>query len=100
MAIIEVSIIPVGPGTPSLSKQVSRALNVLERQKDVKYQLTPMGTIVEGDLDKVLNVVRQMHESGFDESVQRVLTTITIDDRRDKIATMADKVSSVQSKLR
>lgn len=100
MAIIEVSVIPLGTGTTSMSQHVSRAINVLESQKDVRYQLTPMGTIVEGDLDKALSVVRQMHESGFDGSVRRVLTTIIIDDRRDKIATMEDKVSSVQAKLR
>ena len=31
-----------------------------------------------------LSVVRQMHESGFDEKVHSVLTRIAIDDRRDK----------------
>ena len=99
MAIVGVSIVPVGTRTPSLSKYVARALKVLELQKDVTHQLTPMGTVLEGDLDNVLSVVRQMHESVFDEEVQRVLTSITIDDRRDKPSTMEAKVSSVQRKL-
>jgi uncharacterized protein (TIGR00106 family) len=59
-----------------------------------------MGTVLEGDLDKVLNTVRNMHESGFDKDVCRVLTIVTIDDRRDKEATMESKVKSVESKLR
>jgi len=99
MAIVEVSIVPVGTGTPSVSRYVARAISILENEKDVAYQLTPMGTIIEGDLDKVLSLVRQMHESGFDHEVQRVLTTITIDDRRDKTSTMESKVNSVRSKL-
>ncbi len=59
-----------------------------------------MGTVLEGDLDRVLSVVRKMHESGFDRDVRRVMTIINIDDRRDKAATMESKVKSVESKLR
>lgn len=99
MAIVRVSIVPLGTHTPSLSKYVAQAIGVLEQEEDVEYQLTPMGTIIEGDLDKVLSVSRKMHESAFGQEVQRVLTSITIDDRRDKACTMGDKVSSVQSKL-
>jgi uncharacterized protein (TIGR00106 family) len=100
MAIVQLSIVPVGTRTSSISKYVARAFKFLENQKNVVYRLTPMGTIIEGDLDRVLSIVRLMHESGFDEEVQRVLTTVIIDDRRDKTATMESKVSSVQSKLR
>ena len=100
MAIVQVSIVPLGTKTTSLSKYVARALKVLQNQKSVSYKLTPMGTVLEGDLDKVLSMVRQMHESVFGEGVQRVLTTIKIDDRRDKTATMESKISSVEDKLR
>ena len=100
MAIVNVSIVPLGTNSPSLSQYVTRAIKVVERNGHVKYQLTPMGTILEGDLDGVLSIIRQMHESVFSEGVQRVLTTIKIDDRRDKTATMKSKISSVESKLR
>jgi len=100
MAIVQLSIVPIGTGTSSISKYVARAFKLLETQRDVAYQLTPMGTIIEGSLDKVISIVRQMHESAFDEEVQRVLTTLIIDDRRDKTATMEGKVKSVQNKLR
>ena len=100
MAIVQLSIVPVGTRTSSISKYVARAFKLLENQKDVAYQLMPMGTIIEGDLDRVMSIVRRMHESGFDEEVQRVLTTVIIDDRRDKKATMESKVKSVQNKLR
>ena len=100
MALVQVSIVPLGTKTTSISRYVARALKVLQAHKEVKYKLTPMGTVLEGDLDKVLSVVRKMHEKAFDKDVRRVLTTVTIDDRRDKEATMESKVKSVEGKLR
>ncbi|MFA4837822.1 MAG: MTH1187 family thiamine-binding protein [Dehalococcoidia bacterium] len=99
MAIVTVSIVPLGTGTTSVSRYVARAVKAAQLQGEIKYQLTPMGTILEGDLDRVLEVVRQMHESVFDEDAQRVLTSITIDDRRDRPSTMEGKVRAVQNKL-
>ena len=99
MAIVQVSIVPLGTKTTSISSYVARALKVLQNQKSVKYKLTPMGTILEGDLDKVLSMVRKMHESVFEEGVQRVVTIVNIDDRRDKRVTMESKISSVEDKL-
>jgi uncharacterized protein (TIGR00106 family) len=59
-----------------------------------------MGTILSGDLDEVLAVVRKMHESLFEEGAPRVLTQIKIDDRRDRAGTPRQKVRSVLDKLR
>ena len=99
MVVAEVSIVPLGTGTPSISKHVARALRVLREAKDVKYELTAMGTIIEGDLDKVLKVVKHMHEDAFAEGVVRVLTTIKIDDRRDKTLSIDGKIGAVQRQL-
>ena len=99
MAIIEVSIIPLGTKTPSVSKHVAKALKVLKKE-DVKYELTSMGTIIEGDLGEILEIARKMHEAVLEsEEVLRVLTTIKIDDRRDKPLSMEGKIKSVKEKL-
>jgi uncharacterized protein (TIGR00106 family) len=99
MAIAEVSVVPLGTKTPSVSQYVAKAVRILEREKDLKYQTTAMGTIVEGDLNRILTVVKKMHEGVFGEGVVRVLTTVKIDDRRDKAQTMKAKVDSVREKL-
>ncbi|GAG30805.1 unnamed protein product, partial [marine sediment metagenome] len=70
-----------------------------EGRKDLSYQLTPMGTVIEGSLDVVLEVTRQMHEVPFEKGASRVITTLKVDERRDKPSTMAGKVESVR-KLR
>jgi uncharacterized protein (TIGR00106 family) len=99
MAIAEISVVPLGTKTPSVSQYVAGAIKVLEKEKDIKYELTAMGTILEGDLDRILAVVRKMHEETFGEGIARVLTTVKIDDRRDKSQSMKEKVDSLKKKL-
>lgn len=99
MVVAEVSIIPVGTGTPSISKHLARAFRALQKEKNIKYELTSMGTIMEGDLGEILRVVKNMHEGTFGEGVMRVVTTIKIDDRRDKTSSMSGKVESLLKEL-
>jgi len=99
MAIVEVSVVPLGTKTPSVSKYVARAVKILQQEKDLKHETTAMGTIIEGDLDKILTAVRKMHEGVFQEGAARVITTIKIDDRRDKIQSAKEKLESVRNKL-
>jgi len=97
--VAEVSIIPIGTGDTGVSRYIAACLKVLEGKKDLTYRLTPMGTVIEGPLDKLLEAVRQMHEVPFNKGALRVVTHLKIDDRRDKTATMMSKVESVR-KLR
>jgi uncharacterized protein (TIGR00106 family) len=99
MAIAEVSVVPLGTKTPSVSQYVARAIKVLEQEKAVKHETTAMGTIIEGDLDGILAVVKKMHEGIFGEGVARVITTVKIDDRRDKAQSMEAKLDSLKKKL-
>ncbi len=98
MAIAEITVVPSGVG-PSISEYVVRAQQVIRRHGNVKHQLTPMGTILEGELDDILAVIRDVHISTFDDRVKRVLTLVKLDDRRDKELTMQGKLDSVSSKL-
>lgn len=99
MAIAEVSVVPLGTKTPSVSQYVALAIKVLAQERDIKYETTAMGTIIEGDLDKILAVVKKMHEEIFGEEVVRVVTTIKIDDRRDKAHSIKAKLDSLRQKL-
>ncbi len=96
MAVVEVVVVPLGTGTPSVSKEVARVLKVLENEPGLKYESTAMGTIIEGDLDRVMQVARKMHESAFDGEISRVETLIRIDDRRDREVTIEGKLESLK----
>ena len=98
MAIVEVSIVPIGTGETSVSKYVAGAVEVLE-QSGLAYKLSSMGTVIEGELAAVLDVVQKMHATPFENNAQRVYTVLKIDDRRDKKAAMDAKVASVNKKL-
>lgn len=99
MALAEVTVIPLGTGTPSLSKYVARVVRVLEKEDDVRYEVTAMGTIIEGDLDRLLAVVGKMHQAAFDAGAMRVETIVKIDDRRDKPLTISGKLESLKKQL-
>lgn len=98
MAQLEISILALGrPGT-SASKYIAEAIKVAQRH-GVTYQLTAMGTTLEGDLETILNVAREMHEAPFALGIERVYSVIKIDDRRDQASTLEGKVRSVEEKL-
>jgi uncharacterized protein (TIGR00106 family) len=99
VAVVFLSITPLGTATPSVSRWVAGVEKIL-RATNLTHELTAMGTIIEGDLDEILAVVRKMHEHPFTQGAVRVSTFLKIDDRRDKEHTIAGKMRSVEDKLR
>lgn len=97
MAVVQVSVVPVGTSAPSISHHVAHCLDVLDRT-GLEYQLTPMGTVIEGELRDILDAIAAMHEETFGEQVARVLTTIIVDDRKDKRLSMAGKLEAVRKR--
>lgn len=98
MAIVELSIVPIGTATTSVSEYVAAVHNVLASQNGIRYTLTPMSTVIEGELDLLWPLLRKLHEVPFVKGAQRVYTTLKVDDRRDRTATMEDKLASVRDK--
>jgi uncharacterized protein (TIGR00106 family) len=99
MPVCQVTVVPLGTGTPSLSSYVAGCQKVLDEYHSLSYQLTPMATVIEGPLDDILEVVARMHQVPFQMGALRVSTTLVIDDRRDKKLTMEGKLASVEKKL-
>lgn len=101
MAVVEISVAPLGTATPGVSEYVAACVAVVAAS-GLTYQLTPMGTVIEGSIDEILPVLRAMHEVPFSKGAERVSTLIKIDDRRDqgrhglqgKIDAVLDKLKS------
>ncbi len=99
MAIAEISIVPVGTSDTSVSKYVADIISELKKS-GLSYTLTPMGTLIEGDIKELFNIIGKLHESPFNKKAKRVYTVIKIDDRRDKSdIKMQDKIESVLKKI-
>jgi len=94
MAIAELSIVPVGTKSTSLSTYIAACLKVLQ-ESGLTHAVHGMGTIIEGDLKELFEIVLKMHEVPFEAGALRVVTTIKIDDRRDKEMSAKDKVKAV-----
>jgi uncharacterized protein (TIGR00106 family) len=97
--IAELVVVPLGTGTPSVSAYVAEVEKKLG-EFSLEIKLTPMGTILEGELSEVLRAVQEAHELPFASGALRVGTTLRIDERRDKEHTMEAKIRAVEEKLR
>ncbi|MCS7098245.1 MAG: MTH1187 family thiamine-binding protein [Candidatus Methanomethyliaceae archaeon] len=98
MIIVEFTVIPLGTGSTSLSDYVAEVCKEV-RNSGVRFTVTPMGTIIEGeDLGNLFEVIRKAHEAAIRSGVKRVVTVIKIDDRRDKERKMEDKVEALKKK--
>jgi uncharacterized protein (TIGR00106 family) len=98
MAILEISVVPIGTKNTSLSSYVAECVQILKNE-EVRYELTSMGTNIEGDLRNLLRIAFKMHQVPFKKGALRVVTTLKIDDRRDKKGTLSGKKRAVQKKL-
>jgi uncharacterized protein (TIGR00106 family) len=98
MALMEISVVPLGTGHPGVGQYVADIISYLKKN-DLPHTLTDMGTVLEGDIDQLLAVAKVLHELPFQKDVWRVVTHITIDDRRDKIVHLNDKIKTVTQRL-
>jgi len=96
MVLLEFSMSPFGKGE-SLSPYVSRVLNVID-QSGVRYKLTPMGTILEGEWEEVMQVVTNCFKE-LQTDCNRINTNIRIDYRKGSSSRMLQKINSIESKL-
>lgn len=97
----EFSIAPMGHGKTSIGRFVAVAIARISGIKGLKYQITPMGTVMEADrIETILEAVKIAHEVLVAKGILRVVSTLRIDDRRDKPRTMKDKVDSVKKYMK
>ena len=99
MLLAELEIIPIGTQGPSLSAQLTEVAKLIDRS-GLDYRVGPMGTIVEGDWDRVMTLVKQCHQAVL-ASTSRVMTTIRIDERKDQPAPgrITRKVQSLETRV-
>ena len=99
MAIMEISVVPLGLGKPSVGDYIAEVVKYLENEK-ISHELSDMGTLVYGEPATLLRVAAALHELPFKKGVERVMTHIAIDDRRDKEVFLGDKQKSVRARLK
>jgi uncharacterized protein (TIGR00106 family) len=96
MVLLEFSMTPLDKGA-SVGAYVARSLDIVDRS-GLPYQLTPMGTIVEGEWEEVMAVVTACFEA-MRVDCDRISTQVRIDYRTGSGGRLKSKVESVQRKL-
>ncbi|MEX0829023.1 MAG: MTH1187 family thiamine-binding protein [Nitrospirales bacterium] len=97
MVLLEFSMSPLGKGE-SVSKYVSRSLDIIDKS-GVDYRLNPMGTVLEGEWDEVLGVVKQCYER-MKKDCPRISCVMKVDYRKGRKGRLAGKVASVEKQLK
>ena len=94
--IVNVSMVPIGKGE-SLSGDVAKVIEIVEAG-GLPYKLHPMGTIIEGEWDEVMSLIKRC-QMKLRETSRRVYTTIVIDDREGAQNSITAKIASVEKAL-
>ena len=98
MALAQISVIPIGTPSASIGDWIAESVKVLEGE-DIRYEISPTGTLIEGSTEDIFRIAGSMHSAALSMGIERVFTTLVIDDRRDKEVTMESKVESVRKRL-
>jgi uncharacterized protein (TIGR00106 family) len=97
----EISIVPVGTNSTSISKEVAVAFDAIRKTKDIKtIKLTAMGTQIEArNMRAILNAIEAAHQAVKSTGAKRIVSTIRIAERLDASRTLEDDVGSVNERL-
>jgi len=97
----EISIVPVGTNSTSISKEVAAAFEAIRKTKDIKtIKLTAMGTQIEArNMRAILNAIEAAHQAVKSTGAKRIVSAIRIAERLDVSRTLEDDIESVNEKL-
>ena len=88
MVLLEFSMFPLDKGA-SVGKYVARSIDIIDRS-GLDYQTHSMGTVLEGELDEVLDVVRRCYEA-MAADCDRIECSIKLDARKGSSGRLQDE---------
>jgi uncharacterized protein (TIGR00106 family) len=94
--LVELSIVPIGVGS-SIGDQLANVLKIIDAS-GLPYKINPMGTVIEGEWDEIMKLIKKCHMAVM-KTGERVLTTIIIDDRKEKSNRIEEKVRSIERRI-
>ena len=96
----EISIYPMATKTTSASFYIAKAIESIQKIKNLRYEINAMGTILESDsIDSINTATKQMMETVHNLGILRVEVIIKIDSRRDKHVKMEEKLESIRKQM-
>src|SRR3982750_3001730 len=100
MATADLTVIGLGRPSASSSEYIAEMQRRLMAQDKVRFKLHAMGTELEGKVEDILEVVRQLHNVPFEAGLPRVYTVLKLDERIDKpTQKLEDKGKPVEEQM-
>jgi uncharacterized protein (TIGR00106 family) len=99
MAVAEISIEPIGTGSTSYSDVVTNTVAVLQNEPGLKFDVTAMGTILEGERHQIFAAAERMEEACLQSGAERCLLTVRLDERKDKPMSKSKMEKKVEDQL-
>lgn len=96
MVLLEFAMAPGGKGE-SVSEYVARIIDLIDKS-GVPYQLTPMGTILEGDWDQVMGVVGSCFKA-LQPDCSRISMNLKMDYRAAPAGRLKAKTEKIEQRL-
>lgn len=96
MVLLEFSMFPTDKGE-SKSRYVSQIISLID-QSGLNYQLTPMGTIIEGEWEEVMALVSKCFNH-LKPQANRIFSTIKVDYRNSEGSRMKSKIEKIEQLL-
>ncbi|MFQ5677763.1 MAG: MTH1187 family thiamine-binding protein [bacterium] len=94
--LAQISITPVGTGEET-KELIAKTLAIIDKS-ELDYQFTSMGTVIEGNWDEIMTIVKKCHDE-IKSFADRVVTNIMIDDRKDMTNRLKNNVLEVEYAL-
>lgn len=91
-----VQFVAIGTGEEQ-KELLARTVDIIEKS-ELDYQVTSMGTIIEGEWDEIMAIVRKCQEALL-KDVDRVVTELTIDDRKGEKNRLRGSVLEIEYAL-
>lgn len=91
--IAEFSIVPIGSGE-DIAQYVARAVKMVD-DSGLAYQLTAMGTLLEGSWDEVTGLIRQIHDEII-KDIPRLEINLRLDDHKGRTDMIAKRVHEIE----
>ncbi|ROL62280.1 thiamine-binding protein [Bacteroidetes/Chlorobi group bacterium ChocPot_Mid] len=96
MVLAEFAMFPTDKGE-SVSKYVSQVIDAIDKS-GLKYKLTPMGTVIEGEWDEVFGLITKCFKI-LEPQANRVYSAIKVDYRKGSASRMTSKIEKIKSIL-
>ena len=94
--LAQLTLFPLGK-LSGMSADVAKMIKLIEKS-GLPYQLTGMGTLIEGEWDEVIELVGACRKALLEDN-ERIYMVLKADDHKGKTGKLTGKVNSVESKL-